>query len=265
MRLSDLLARRDDECPRGSQHYRCRSNHFTGCCSVDPCELPGCPDGRDDADADKNGDDKESRDESSSAEHPSSTETGDRTTIASLAPPVQATATTSPSDLTLTTTVAELESSSVITTPESTPSEPDVSATQVDGAPVTSLTDAAGAPEATEGPKEGEEGESGGGLSAGAKGGIIGAVGAIILLVIIIFFLCGKRGRRLRRSLGSGSFGPDNDPFSGKEGLQPYGTLPPPALTSPTDHQESFTPYEGKSTYRLGEDEAHELTLGRSL
>ncbi|KAG5914021.1 hypothetical protein E4U53_004728, partial [Claviceps sorghi] len=32
-----------DVCPAGYQYYSCHGNDFNGCCSVDPCSLPGCP------------------------------------------------------------------------------------------------------------------------------------------------------------------------------------------------------------------------------
>ncbi|UNI14977.1 hypothetical protein JDV02_001552 [Purpureocillium takamizusanense] len=35
-------------CPKGTAFYRCDGNDFLGCCSVDPCDLPTCPDGGDD-------------------------------------------------------------------------------------------------------------------------------------------------------------------------------------------------------------------------
>ncbi|KAG6041857.1 hypothetical protein E4U41_001017 [Claviceps citrina] len=30
-------------CPRGYQYYSCRSNAFSGCCSVNPCSMSDCP------------------------------------------------------------------------------------------------------------------------------------------------------------------------------------------------------------------------------
>jgi len=32
------------DCKSPQQYYTCASNGFKGCCSVDPCPLPGCPD-----------------------------------------------------------------------------------------------------------------------------------------------------------------------------------------------------------------------------
>ncbi|KAG5989784.1 hypothetical protein E4U54_004252 [Claviceps lovelessii] len=32
-----------DICPHGYQYYSCHNNDFNGCCSVNPCSLPGCP------------------------------------------------------------------------------------------------------------------------------------------------------------------------------------------------------------------------------
>lgn len=39
-----LSPRDDDECEAGKQFYRCGSNGFRGCCSIDPCDLEDCPD-----------------------------------------------------------------------------------------------------------------------------------------------------------------------------------------------------------------------------
>lgn len=35
---------RDNSCNAPQLFYTCSSNKFAGCCSVDPCNLPGCPD-----------------------------------------------------------------------------------------------------------------------------------------------------------------------------------------------------------------------------
>ncbi|KAL2212246.1 hypothetical protein CC79DRAFT_1318248 [Sarocladium strictum] len=42
--LYQLSARDDDDCTSGTQFYRCGSNGFRGCCSVDPCDREDCPD-----------------------------------------------------------------------------------------------------------------------------------------------------------------------------------------------------------------------------
>ncbi|KAI9878424.1 MAG: hypothetical protein M1830_000907 [Pleopsidium flavum] len=34
------------DCEKPQQFYTCASNGFNGCCSIDPCGLPGCPDPR---------------------------------------------------------------------------------------------------------------------------------------------------------------------------------------------------------------------------
>ncbi|RDW84303.1 hypothetical protein BP6252_01893 [Coleophoma cylindrospora] len=39
---TQLVARSD--CAAGTTFYICKSNSFSGCCSVDPCDLPSCPD-----------------------------------------------------------------------------------------------------------------------------------------------------------------------------------------------------------------------------
>lgn len=38
------LSRRYIACTAPQQYYLCAANGFNGCCSVDPCSLPGCPD-----------------------------------------------------------------------------------------------------------------------------------------------------------------------------------------------------------------------------
>lgn len=38
------LYRRYIACTAPQQYYLCAANGFNGCCSVDPCSLPGCPD-----------------------------------------------------------------------------------------------------------------------------------------------------------------------------------------------------------------------------
>lgn len=40
----NLDDRQERSCPSGTQWYVCVANGFTGCCSVDACDLPTCPD-----------------------------------------------------------------------------------------------------------------------------------------------------------------------------------------------------------------------------
>ncbi|KAH6685243.1 hypothetical protein F5X68DRAFT_262513 [Plectosphaerella plurivora] len=57
----DVLKNRqsdDEDCPRGAKFYNCSDNLFTGCCSVDPCNLTTCPDH---GDPDEGGDEKETK------------------------------------------------------------------------------------------------------------------------------------------------------------------------------------------------------------
>lgn len=42
--LDIKAARGDTDCPPGKQFYRCAANSFRGCCSVDACDYPDCPD-----------------------------------------------------------------------------------------------------------------------------------------------------------------------------------------------------------------------------
>lgn len=45
MRINSLeRALPDGTCNTGTVFYSCQVNNFRGCCSVDPCALPGCPD-----------------------------------------------------------------------------------------------------------------------------------------------------------------------------------------------------------------------------
>ncbi|MCJ1362138.1 hypothetical protein MMC16_001240 [Acarospora aff. strigata] len=47
------------DCKSPQQYYTCASNGFKGCCSVDPCSLPGCPNsGSDDEGSTGSGDEK---------------------------------------------------------------------------------------------------------------------------------------------------------------------------------------------------------------
>ena len=39
-----ILFRRYIDCTAPQQYYLCAANGFNGCCSVDPCSLPDCPD-----------------------------------------------------------------------------------------------------------------------------------------------------------------------------------------------------------------------------
>lgn len=245
------------ECSNGLTFYRCRTNHYAGCCSVDPCELPGCPDDRDRVTGEEgstaggneggtpvDGEDGEEGGGKGDKEKPTFTRTAIPTTIASKAPPLQPSPTGNHSiPAAETTTNVGAPGKEAPTTRAAVEPVPTL-APDNSVAPGPTLATVISAPTKTTDAEDGGDG----GLSTAAKGGIFGAMGAVMLIVIVAFFLCGKRGRKLRKSLTAGGTSSDDDPLDGKGGLQPFGT-PPPGMIQELKNNRILAPFGGPSSF----------------
>ncbi|KAM0322844.1 hypothetical protein ACHAQA_009185 [Verticillium albo-atrum] len=265
----NALAQSDVKCPTDLTFYRCRNNHYAGCCSVDPCELPGCPDDRDrlvgeegnndrgrqgdkpgDKDNSKNGNgegDDPKDDKDGKEEKKTFTRTAIPTTVASLGTPLLPTLTEEPSTQSITTAEDAFSTEdSDATTRVAPPTRPVFDPTTT-LARMTHSAQSLSSSTTISGPTEtSTAGSAGsGGLSTAAKGGIFGAMGAAMLIVIVAFFLCGKRGRKLRKSLVARGNDSDGDPLDGKGGLQPFGS-PPSGLIQEPMSNDVFSPFGGR-------------------
>lgn len=226
-----FVLRQEEDCPGRSKFYRCPGNLFSGCCSVDPCNLPDCPDGSKDSDDDDD-ETTTATEERTYARSTTANERTDRTTIeatrseitlSSIEVPIVTSASSQEDSVvssSFTTEETLAVSSSVDTTSQNTQITPDPSPTASVEA---TSTDSAGSDDDSRLPLE-------------VVGGIIGGVVFLIICAAACFIYRrgGFKSKKFFRAR-------DEDDNISAYNLQPY-VMP---STNPAERQDVFNPFGG--------------------
>jgi hypothetical protein len=239
-----------ENCPRGTKFFDCADNLFTGCCSVDPCNLSTCPD---DQGAEKEGNDKPTK----TAASPTSRL--EVTVSSSVNIPVISTssveiseAVSSDGPTSIVISITPTTDSESIAAPTTTENEAASTESEALVSPdATSTTDGIGgiatATASSTDAAAGDTDTGTGGLPIQQVVGICVAIGSVVVIAAFILFWLNRRRRRVNNAIGFG-----DRTFSGYE-LQPY------ALASTVSTSEPFG--NGKSRTRPQSTAFAELQL----
>lgn len=258
--LAASLAPRGDSaaCPRPKTFYSCVGNRFSGCCSVDPCDLLGCPDDEGSssgAGSNKLGDrDPGSGDEDNGSGNNNRGGDGDERRLVSERSTAASSSTRTDSGITHTipnhnvitvtrhtVVFSEAPSSTVFsTTLSSTPLPSDLASTSTTVAPAPPATSSARVDAGAGRPSEDVEAA---GLSLGA---IVGTVaGGIVFGVILVVLVVAWCRRKRSQAADADSAAAFQDALGGSNDAEKLHHQPMSAHT--TGSSDPFAPFGGES------------------
>ncbi|KAF4510693.1 hypothetical protein G6O67_002567 [Ophiocordyceps sinensis] len=258
--LAASLAPRGDSaaCPRPKTFYSCVGNRFSGCCSVDPCDLLGCPDDEGSssgASSNKLGDrDPGSGDEDNGSGNNNRGGDGDERRLVSERSTAASSSTRTDSGITHTipnhnvitvtrhtVVFSEAPSSTVFsTTLSSTPLPSDLASTSTTVAPAPPATSSARVDAGAGRPSEDVEAA---GLSLGA---IVGTVaGGIVFGVILVVLVVAWCRRKRSQAADADSAAAFQDALGGSNDAEKLHHQPMSAHT--TGSSDPFAPFGGRA------------------